>query len=197
MKNAYFNFSGEFLYLASGDNQNVVHSGVIVVTVPDDMDVNSVYYDLEQGKMLDREPLELHCDRTVLAWDIGETATITGATPGSVLDINGTTEQAPDSGEIEVEPKSAGAFFVAPGFNRSGPACVIRVETLAVLQDELRTERNARLAATDWTQMPDVVKTRGKAFATKATEYRQALRDLLDTQPNATIDTVEWPDEPK
>ena len=194
MKNAYFDFTGKFLYLASGDNQNVVHSGVIVVTVPDDLDPNTVYYDLEAGEMKVRELIVLTADRTVLATDLDEKATISGATPGSFLNINGEIEQVPDSGEVEVNPTGPGLFVVAPGHNRSGVAIGIRSDTLAALQEDVRMLRNARLAATDWTQMPDVAKSRGKEFVKKATEYRQALRDLLENQPHATIDTVEWPD---
>lgn len=195
MKNAYFDFTGRFLYLATGDNQNIVHSGVILVTVDDDVDPNMIYYDLENRKLEERELIVLTADRTVLATDLDEKAIISGATPGSSLKINGDTEETvPDDGTIEVNPQGPGFFFVAPGFNRRGDALIIRSDTLAVLQEDVRAERNRRLSATDWTQMPDVVKSRGKAFAAKATEYRQQLRDLLDAQPHATIDTVEWPD---
>jgi len=54
----------------------------------------------------------------------------------------------------------------------------------------LRLERNARLAATDWTQLPD------SPLADEAKEryavYRQMLRDLPDTVED--LDQVEWPD---
>lgn len=46
----------------------------------------------------------------------------------------------------------------------------------------LRIERNARLQATDWTQMPDVSMSDDKKEAWNT--YRQALRDL----PSNTID---------
>jgi len=48
----------------------------------------------------------------------------------------------------------------------------------------LVVERNARLAATDWTQIPDVVAVRGVEWANKWAVYRQTLRDL----PANTVD---------
>ncbi len=54
----------------------------------------------------------------------------------------------------------------------------------------LRRERNARLTATDWTQMPDVAMTDETRQAWRA--YRQALRDLTE---NWTPETL-WPAPP-
>jgi hypothetical protein len=56
--------------------------------------------------------------------------------------------------------------------------------------DKLRGERNARLSACDYTQLPDFVGDK-TAWAT----YRQALRDLPANVPDARIfDT--WPNKP-
>jgi len=55
---------------------------------------------------------------------------------------------------------------------------------------EVRTERNAKLAATDWTQgadTPQVIKD-------KYAPYRQALRDI-PTQTGFPNDVV-WPEQP-
>jgi hypothetical protein len=57
--------------------------------------------------------------------------------------------------------------------------------------DEVRTERNTRLAATDWTQARDVP----EATAAKWAPYRQALRDVPDQVGFPLF--VEWPEEPK
>jgi hypothetical protein len=56
--------------------------------------------------------------------------------------------------------------------------------------DALRRERDALLAACDWTQLPDV----SEAVALAWRPYRQALRDL----PEATIDPLapSWPVPP-
>lgn len=55
----------------------------------------------------------------------------------------------------------------------------------------LRAERDARLAACDWTQLPDVDPS---PSAESWTSYRQLLRDL----PENTTDPYEpeWPTEP-
>jgi hypothetical protein len=56
--------------------------------------------------------------------------------------------------------------------------------------EELRHNRNSRLAETDWTQNPDVP----EATKEKWREYRQALRDI--TIDNSTVFGVDWPIEP-
>ena len=56
----------------------------------------------------------------------------------------------------------------------------------------LRAERDRRLAATDWTQLPDVPLTAEQRAAWQ--QYRQALRDVPQ-QPGAPYD-VTWPEEP-
>ena len=55
---------------------------------------------------------------------------------------------------------------------------------------EIRTERNAKLAATDWTQAADVPQSVKDSYA----PYRQALRDLPTQSgfPNQVV----WPVAP-
>jgi hypothetical protein len=55
----------------------------------------------------------------------------------------------------------------------------------------LRTERNARLAASDWTQLADVILSLEKQAWT---DYRQSLRDLPELVTDPT--QVEWPTPP-
>jgi len=55
----------------------------------------------------------------------------------------------------------------------------------------LRDERNRRLLASDWTQIPDAP-VDAKAWAA----YRQALRDLPATIDDPTAE-VEWPTPPE
>ena len=55
----------------------------------------------------------------------------------------------------------------------------------------LRTERNQKLAETDWTQSRDVTLTNDAAWQT----YRQALRDITDTYSD--LDSVVWPTKPE
>ena len=53
----------------------------------------------------------------------------------------------------------------------------------------IRTERNAKLSTSDWTQLPDAP-VDAEAWA----EYRQALRDITDTaDPFAVV----WPSAPQ
>jgi hypothetical protein len=53
----------------------------------------------------------------------------------------------------------------------------------------LRTDRNARLAACDWTQLQDAHLSAEKKSAWA--DYRQALRDLPEEVQD--LDAVEWP----
>lgn len=95
---------------------------------------------------------------------------------------------------------------------RSGPHKVVNGDAVALTPDEiaeegvravaweaarparaladLREQRNARLAASDWTQVPDAPTANAAAWKT----YRQALRDLPQrtTYPNAP----QWPTAP-
>ena len=67
-----------------------------------------------------------------------------------------------------------------------GEAAPVHVPTEA----EARAERNARLAATDWTQLPDAPVADHEAWAA----YRQALRDVPE-QPGFPAQ-IEWPTAP-
>jgi len=58
------------------------------------------------------------------------------------------------------------------------------------IQEQLRVMRNAKLAATDWTQLDDV----SPAIKDKWKEYRQALRDLPEQYKEATsFESIIWP----
>lgn len=57
----------------------------------------------------------------------------------------------------------------------------------------IRAERDARLAATDWTQLPDAPLGASQSAAFAA--YRQALRDLPDQFPDPA--SIVWPAEPE
>jgi len=65
----------------------------------------------------------------------------------------------------------------------------LQAEAPAMQWDAVRAERNARLAACDWTQLPDA-----PVDATAWGEYRQALRDIT-TQPDPF--DIAWPKEPE
>jgi len=63
---------------------------------------------------------------------------------------------------------------------------------------QLRAERNARLAATDWTALSDAHLSQDKKDAWFA--YRQELRDLpdlvTDDQVTSSANSVPWPLDP-
>lgn len=61
------------------------------------------------------------------------------------------------------------------------------------LLTRLRTERNSRLTACDWTQMPDAPLNVDQKTAWAG--YRQTLRDL--PEKSVDLDNVEWPAQPK
>lgn len=55
--------------------------------------------------------------------------------------------------------------------------------------EELRAERNKRLANTDWWASSDLTMTQEQI------DYRQALRDITETY--TSLDDVVWPDKPE
>jgi len=56
----------------------------------------------------------------------------------------------------------------------------------------LRTARNEKLIASDWTQGADVPEAIKTPYAT----YRQALRDITETYQSTDDDGFAWPEEP-
>lgn len=60
--------------------------------------------------------------------------------------------------------------------------------------DKIKSDRFVMLQACDWTQANDSPLTPEKK-AEWAT-YRQALRDITETQPNVMYADVVWPEEP-
>ena len=63
-------------------------------------------------------------------------------------------------------------------------------QAIAISAQEIRDERNRRLAACDWTQLSDAQVDK-PAWAA----YRQALRDITE-QPGFPLN-VEWPTQPQ
>jgi len=63
----------------------------------------------------------------------------------------------------------------------------------------IRAERDQRLYASDWTQMPDVALSAEQVAA--YVSYRQALRDITtaiisDPANYSSLDSVNWPEKP-
>jgi len=57
---------------------------------------------------------------------------------------------------------------------------------------EVRQNRNNRLAASDWTQMPDYSASNKSDWAT----YRQALRDITTHSSFPDLQDSDWPEAP-
>jgi len=62
------------------------------------------------------------------------------------------------------------------------------------LGEEVRAERNSRIAATDWMVLPDSPHQRSLLTRGALWLYREALRNL--TKTFASPEDVEWPAEP-
>lgn len=60
--------------------------------------------------------------------------------------------------------------------------------------DDLRTQRNAALAASDWAVMPDSPFDEDRQLVIKL--YRQALRDFPETVDENNLATAELPASP-
>lgn len=86
----------------------------------------------------------------------------------------------------DVEPIGAEVFSAAKA---SAAAYVEPPIDLDALADQARSQRNALLAASDWTQMSDAPVNK-VAWAT----YRQALRDIT-AQAGFPTD-INWPESP-
>ena len=57
---------------------------------------------------------------------------------------------------------------------------------------EIRTERDAKLTESDWTQMPDYTSETKESWAI----YRQALRDVTTHVNFPNLEDTDWPVEP-
>lgn len=76
----------------------------------------------------------------------------------------------------------------------AGESVTIVGEPTSFSQDSIRARRSAMLASCDWTVLPD--SPLSPAERAQWVAYRQALRDITDDQPAATLETVVWPSEP-
>jgi len=93
------------------------------------------------------------------------------------------------------DPNDKGAVFsTAALFEEMKPHAAPYVPPPPPTEEELaaavREERNALLAASDWTQLPDVPDSTKQKWS----KYRQALRDITE-QPEFPYSVV-WPEEP-
>ena len=119
---------------------------------------------------------------------------------------NGNTYQVAYSGEPTTAEEYATVQFISGAdennqaiFMNSQPYTWDEVSTkrdVVAVEDnlsELRTERNAKLAETDW--VVTMHKELGTNIPAAWKTYRQALRDITDTY--TSLDDVVWPEKPE
>jgi hypothetical protein len=97
------------------------------------------------------------------------------------------------SGWTYTAPPDSGTYRWEAGTWISGIEPVSSYNTTSVEEasENIRTERNSRLSATDWTQARDVP----EVTAAKWGPYRQSLRDVPDQAGFPFL--IEWPQEPE
>lgn len=89
------------------------------------------------------------------------------------------------AGEVTPRPVKPSEYHA---FDDVAFAWVLPPNYTEILAREARAKRDRMLAASDWTQLPDVPLVAKDAWAT----YRQALRDITE-QPGFPTDVV-WPE---
>jgi predicted metal-binding protein len=100
------------------------------------------------------------------------------------LPFTATPDDCEEYGRAIFSAAVAGAYGAVAEF-------VPYVPTQEEKAEAIRAERDALLAATDWTQLPDVPEATREAYAI----YRQALRDI--PEQSGFPDAVEWPIKPE
>lgn len=90
---------------------------------------------------------------------------------------------------IDNGPEYEAAVAAGPA-EYAGPLDVIDLSAPLPTADEIRARRNALLAASDWTQLPDA-----PVDQTAWAAYRQALRDI--TEQEGFPANVIWPTQPE
>jgi translation elongation factor P/translation initiation factor 5A len=119
---------------------------------------------------------------------------------------NGNTYQVTYSGEEPITAEEYASVQFISGADENNQAIfmdsqpytwdeVSTKKDAVVVEDnlsELRTERNAKLAETDW--VITMHKELGTNIPAAWKTYRQALRDITDTY--TSLDDVVWPEKP-
>lgn len=159
------------------------------IAVDDDANPVDLFCDPDTGAIGRRQVIELQCPRTIFCCDGEDAAPLPPVPEGASVIVNGQVASAP------ITQTAPAVMMVEVGGNaRAARRINWQFKTRGQIQEELRGERSARLTATDWTTLPDAVLTEAQRLAFQT--YRTLLRDLPAAQPNATIETVIWPEEP-
>lgn len=181
---ACFDKNGFLLWVLEGDIEVSVGSDHTLLDVPDRCDPNELF--VANGQLVPREIHEIQLERKMLTGS-DDKIILSGLPDPAWLSVDGKVRKV-TGGSLTI---SHAMRFELVGPHRSNPVNVT-YQTWAQAAETVRVERDARLDASDWTQMPDARVNR-EAWAA----YRQELRDLPAKQPKVTIDTVVWPQPPK
>ena len=104
-------------------------------------------------------------------------------------------EAQKQAGEFILEGTPTNNVMIKDGKFVSKPEAS-NAQKIAETQNQIRVERNGRLMASDWSQLPDVTLSDSKK--TEFQTYRQKLRDLPSVNKTKTsIDQVEFPKYPE
>lgn len=157
------------------------------VEVPDDADVNDLC--LDAGVVVVREIVDITVSHLTAMADGLDEIILIGVPADAVVLKNGAALVGP---LVSTEP---GVFGIElAGKYRASTPITVRFCDLEQCWEELRAERKRLLAETDWAVLPDspLSEEERQAYWT----YRQALRDIPDSQASATLDTIVWPPKP-
>ena len=116
---------------------------------------------------------------------------------GPAASTSGPYERSVRDGVEEINGQWFTKFIVGPVFTDNEEATAAEQETEyragvdAKVAENIRTERNRKLANSDWTQLADAT-----ANATTWSTYRQQLRDLPTSSGDDWPHNVTWPTEP-
>lgn len=100
------------------------------------------------------------------------------------------TFQAPPPQQEGYYAIMSGGWQLIKGEKPVWPPAIPQSELDKIQADTVRSERNAQLAACDWTQLNDI----SQSVATEWATYRQHLRDIPDQEGFPW--SVVWPDQP-
>lgn len=103
------------------------------------------------------------------------------------MELYNTSGQLRDDGYVWLYNVATDAFEKSTHTNAEAQPTVTTKQAEFWLND-LRAERNRRIAETDWWALDD------RTMTTEQAAYRQALRDITDTY--SSLDTVVWPTKP-
>lgn len=164
----------------------------IVAEVDGDFKSNDIFLDTRSGRVVKRQDYTLSANKSIIKCDGVDEVRLSELPLPCWIRVNGTPFWA-EGPQIISATEPLFLFIEMAGEWKSQPV-YIRADTQENLLNEVRTERDLRLTASDWTTQPD--NGLGDNLRAAWLDYRQQLRDITTNQPNANIETVVWPVPP-